>query len=492
MTRSGAGPTRDDEDDLPRIVLPTPGGRKPDVPPAPVATTDPPRPLPSLSVADILAGFRFESGDLPMMVARAAPLLNLAHALRQNDYTDQVGALRRELTEAARRYNSDLATAGILPEQARAAHYVVCGTLDDVIRNTDWGAEWAVDGLVSTFHHDVQGGERVYDLLGHFQKTPRANRDVLLLIYLCLSLGFEGRARVSPRGATELAQVRENLFRVLRTEFDIVERDLSPQWQGEDAEHTQTRRGMLFWLVTGVTVLVLLALFVTLSLLLNRSAEATLERLAALPPGEVPSLALPDPPPPPTPLPEPEPEPVLVEPDPPAPEPPSTPAIETFIAFLQPEVDEGLVRLFREGDAVLVRVNNAGAFAMGTSEINADFVPIFDRIGQALVAEDFDVLILGHTDNLPIISAPYPNNEFLSTARAAAVRDIFLGYITPDRAEIRGLADTRPIAPNTTPEGREANRRTEILVREAGDVIPPGLLSQGALTQGPNETEATP
>lgn len=492
MSRSTAGSTPDDEDDLPRIVLPTPGGRKPEAPAAPSAAPDPVRPLPSLSVADILAGFRFETGDLPIMVARAAPLLNLAHALRQNDYTSQIGALRRELTEAVRRYNSDLSTAGILPEQARAAHYVVCGTLDDVIRNTDWGGEWAVDGLVSTFHHDVQGGERVYDLLGHFQKTPRANRDILLLIYLCLSLGFEGRARVSPRGATELAQVRENLFRVLRTEFDIVERDLSPQWQGEDAAHTRTRRGLMFWLISGVTLLFLLALFVTLSLLLNRSAEATLERLAALPPGDVPSLALPEPLPPPTPLPEPQPAPVAVEPEPPAPEPPSTPAIETLIAFLQPEVDEGLVRLFRDGDAVLVRVNNAGAFAPGTSEINADFVPIFDRIGQALVAEDFDVLILGHTDNLPIVSAPYPNNEFLSNARAAAVRDIFLGYIASDRTEIRGLADTRPIASNETPEGREANRRTEILVREAGDDIPPGLLSQGSLSQGLTETEVAP
>lgn len=486
--RRAVGPTPPpDEDDLPRIVLPTPGGRKPKAePPEPVAPADPPAPEPALSVSDILDGFRFEAGDLPIMVARAAPLLNLAHALQQTDYSGQIGALRRELTAAARNYETELATAGILPDQARAAHYVVCATLDDVIRNTDWGGEWAVEGLVSTFHHDVLGGEKVYDLLAHFQRTPRANRDLLLLIYLCLSLGFEGRARVSARGATELAQVRENLFRVLRTEFDIVERDLSPHWQGEDAAHAPLRRGLVFWLVTGLTLVALLAIFLTLSLLLNRNAEATLERIATLPPGEVPSLAIPEAPappaPPPAPVATPEPKPAPVE----APPEPTLPAIETFIAFLQPEVEDGLVRLYRDGNAVLVRVNNNGAFPPGSAEINIDFVPTFDRIGQALAAEDFDITVLGHTDALPINSVVFPSNFHLSTARAAAVRDILLGYVSEGRVEIRGLAETMPLADNATPEGREANRRTEILVRDAGDVVPPGLLSQGSLNDDPD------
>ncbi|QBF32480.1 type VI secretion system protein TssL, long form [Thalassococcus sp. S3] len=473
---NGSADRQDDE--TPRIVLPTPGGkrREPQPEAAPAPPPEPAAPDPALSVADILSGFRFETGDLPVMVAQAAPLLNLAHALRQAREGASMGDLRRELTKAARDYEKALATAGILPDQARAAHYVVCATLDDVIRNTSWGAEWSVEGLVSTFHQDVLGGEKVYDLLSHFQKTPRANRDLLLLIYLCLSLGFEGRARVSPRGATELAQVRENLYRTLRTEFDIVERDLSPLWQGEDAVMKPMRRGLIFWLVTGAVLLLLIVLFVIFTLALNRSADATLARLGALPPGEAPSLFVPEPPAPPEPVVEPEPP--AEEPNAPA-APPEPPAIEMFIAFLQPEVEEGLVRLYREENAVLVRVANAGAFNPGGAQINAEFVDIFDRIGQALAAEDFEVTVLGHTDNLPISSAPYPSNFHLSTARAAAVRDILLGYVEPQRISIQGVAETQPIATNATPEGREANRRTEILVREVGDRVPPELLSRG-------------
>ncbi|WP_152613080.1 type VI secretion system protein TssL, long form [Tateyamaria sp. ANG-S1] len=466
----------EEDDETPRIVLPTPGAARPPADPAPqVVDTDPPAPAAELSVGDILNGFRFSGGDLPDMVAKAAPLLNLAHALRTGQNPPAVPELRRELTGAARRYEAALAAAGTLPDQARAAHYVVCATLDDVIRNTDWGSEWAVEGLVSTFHHDVLGGDKVFALLDHFQQTPRNNRDLLLLIYLCLSLGFEGRARVSSRGLAELALVRENLFRTLRTQFDIVERDLSPQWRGEDAAHNPIRAGLLFWLLSGAALLALLVVFIVYTSLLNRAADGTLAQLSVLPPDGPPSLYVPEPP---APEPEPQPEPLVTPP--PAPEsPPQTPPIDAFVAFLQPEVDEGLVRLFRAEDAVLVRIANNGAFGSGSTTIEETFVDVFDRIGQALAAETFDVTVLGHTDNVGIRAAPFPNNYFLSQARASAVRDLLLPYVEEQRITIDGLGPNRPIATNETEEGREANRRTEILVREPGARVPDSLLTEG-------------
>ena len=366
-----------------------------------------------------------------------------------------------------------------MPEQARAAHYIVCATLDDVIRNTPWGGSWAVDGLVSTFHQDVQGGERVFDLLAHFQRNARVNRDLLLLIYLCLSLGYEGRTRVESRGATELAQTRESLFRVLRTEFDIVERDLSPLWQGEDAAHSPAKRGAVFWLVTGLVALALLALFVTLTTLLNGFAQGTLEEFAGLPPGEVPSLAIAEPPPEPTPLPPMRP---VEQAPPPTPiDAPAPPVIEDFIGFIQPEVEDGLVELFRQDNAVLIRISNFGVFASGEADIEPEFVPVFDRIGRALAPNNFEIIVIGHTDSRPISDPRFPNNQFLSNARANAVRDVLLGFVDEGRVEIQGRgAQDLLIDPEVTEDDFATNRRTEILVLEAGAEVPPGLLSQGA------------
>ncbi|WP_372574348.1 type VI secretion system protein TssL, long form [Ruegeria jejuensis] len=467
MTAASSPPDGKDE---PLIVLPTPGKKRDPVRPAPEAepVADP------ISVPDILAGFRLDGSDLPVVVAEAAPLLNLAHALRKRELTPDLSQLRRETIAAVKDYEKRLGAAGIVPLQARAAHYVVCATLDDVIRNRPWGEGWAIEGLVSTFHHDVTGGDKVFELLRRFQQEPGTYRDILMLIYLCLSLGFEGRTRVSARGGLELAQIRDNLYRVLRQHFDGTERDLSPHWQGEDAAHMPLRRGRMFWLLSGLALLLLSLIFLAFTLLLGRATNGTLDQMATLPPDDVPTLFIPVATPPPTPPPA-EAPPLKVEPV--VPEqpiaPPSPPPIEVFISFLQPEVEQGLVTLLRDGDSVLVRIANSGAFGVGAAWVEEDFEPLFHRIGQALAAEDFNVTVLGHTDNLPIRAAPYPSNFHLSTARANAVRDILVGYVPSDSVDIRGEADTRPIASNDTPEGRERNRRTEILVRGAGDRVDP-------------------
>ena len=461
----------------PRIVLPTPG-RPREAPPA--AAPGPVAPPAPMAVSDILEGFRLDGGQVPVLVAEAAPLLNLADILRQRETAPDLAALRAQTVEAVRAYETRLGAAGIPPQQARAAHYVVCATLDDVIRSRPWGEGWSVEGLVSTFHHDVTGGDKVFELLAHFQTAPGANRDLLLLIYLCLSLGFAGRTRVSRRGGLELMQTRENLYRILRAQFGVPEADLSPHWRGVDAAHEPlgARRGLLLFL--GLLTLLLTGLFLALSSLLGRSTDDALTRMASLPPGTVPSLAA-APPPEPIPLAPPEEEaPPAAEPAPAPEEVAAPPApVEAFISFLQPEVEEGLVRLYRDGDAVLVRIANTGAFRTGRSEVEPDFLPLLDRIGQALTAEEFDVTVLGHTDDQPIRNAPFKSNLHLSTARAEAVRNVLGGYVDPDGIEIGGEGDARPIASNATPEGREANRRTEILVRGAGERVSPDLLEAG-------------
>jgi type VI secretion system protein ImpK len=464
--------------DAPRIILPTPGRKWVVEEPAPTAQAPELHEDDGLSVSDITHGFRLEGGEIPVMVTEAAPLINLANAMRRKQVAPDIPALRRDTIAAIKTYEKQLSVAGILPEQARAAHYVVCATVDDVIRNTPWGGDWAIEGLVSTFHHDVTGGDKVFELLAYFQNAPGANRDLLLLIYLCLSLGFEGRTRVSPRGGLELSQVRDNLYRILRGQFGMLDRDLSPSWKGEAAAHERLRAGRLFWLVVGTLLLGMSLLFGAFTTRLGTAADATLAQMAALPPETPPSLFIPEPP---VPVVEEVPEALSPPPKPAPPDetaPPEVDPIEAFMSFLQPEVDAGLVRLYREEDAVLVRIANAGVFDRASADINPEFQTIFNRIGQALAVEDFDVMVFGHTDNVPI-SEGYRSNFHLSNARARAVHDILVGYVDDARVGIRPVADLCPIADNATDAGRAANRRTEILVIGAGERVDSSLYTEG-------------
>jgi chemotaxis protein MotB len=101
-----------------------------------------------------------------------------------------------------------------------------------------------------------------------------------------------------------------------------------------------------------------------------------------------------------------------------------------------------------------------------------------DRVGEmlseALPGRRFR--IEGHSDNVPVgpgLRDRYPSNWELSAARASAVARYLIENhdVAASDLEVLGFAETRPVAPNTTPEGRSRNRRVRIAVLpQASDV----------------------
>ena len=88
-------------------------------------------------------------------------------------------------------------------------------------------------------------------------------------------------------------------------------------------------------------------------------------------------------------------------------------------------------------------------------------------MGDALVDYDDNIITIeGHTDNVPINTARYPNNMMLSLYRAYSVFDFFVSEkgFSEKSMSSSGRGDAVPIATNDTPEGRAQNRRVEIKV----------------------------
>jgi chemotaxis protein MotB len=104
------------------------------------------------------------------------------------------------------------------------------------------------------------------------------------------------------------------------------------------------------------------------------------------------------------------------------------------------------------------------------SSSQADLTPsgkaLIERLTPLLKQAVGLILIEGHTDNIPIKSAQFPSNWELGSARATSVLH-FLASQQIDSSRLRAItyADTVPIADNSTPEGREKNRRVSILIK---------------------------
>ncbi len=109
-------------------------------------------------------------------------------------------------------------------------------------------------------------------------------------------------------------------------------------------------------------------------------------------------------------------------------------------------------------------------FEVGKAQVKPEAFETLDE-AAALIRKYIGrkIVIEGHTDNTPIHDASFADNRALSQARAEAVRDYFVKNkgLDGSRLTARGFGDRRPIADNSTPEGRRKNRRVEIIIEKA-------------------------
>lgn len=125
----------------------------------------------------------------------------------------------------------------------------------------------------------------------------------------------------------------------------------------------------------------------------------------------------------------------------------------------------------------MVKFESDLLFKKGSDVVTPDAAKAVEalcKIINSAEAAQFDVIIAGHTDNVPILKAStkqrHPNNWYLSVHRAIAVEKIMEDNgVLPKRMSVRGFGEYRPIAPNKAgKQGNPKNRRVEIYIVPAG------------------------
>jgi type VI secretion system protein ImpK len=145
------------------------------------------------------------------------------------------------------------------------------------------------------------------------------------------------------------------------------------------------------------------------------------------------------------------------------------PAPERFSLkkFLATEIARNQVTVDELPDRIIVLIHGDGLFDSGVEIIKPTYLPILERIGEGLAQTKGRIEVTGHSDNVPISTSRFPSNRALSQARADEVlRVLAQGVSEINRLSSLGLADSKPIASNSSAEGRARNRRVEITVFE--------------------------
>ena len=387
------------------------------------------------------------------LVALATPLFSLISRIRNRAQHLDSEKLRQSVVAEVRRFEEAALKARIEPKNIKVARYALCATLDDVVLNTPWGdqSNWAQRSMVATFHRETVGGDRFYDLLSRLEQDPGGNIDLLEFMYMCLSLGFEGRLRVDPAGATRHQEIRASLAGIIRAQRGSSEHDLSPHWKGVDRPHRPLSAWRPVWVAVAALAAILALGFTGLSWALGNNTQRLIGQLAAIDTGSPPQMSRPAPPPP-----------------APPPTPREVAQLETVSGFLSEEIAEGLIEVLEDGNELTIRIAGAEMFASASDVLQDRYRLPLERVANALNEVEGRVIVAGHSDSIPINTARFPSNTHLSLARATTVK-VFLADLLdePGRLTAEGRAEREPIADNATAEGRAANRRIEvILIRE--------------------------
>ena len=146
---------------------------------------------------------------------------------------------------------------------------------------------------------------------------------------------------------------------------------------------------------------------------------------------------------------------------------------EKFVIRLKTMIDGGQLTVSIEQGRIVINLPNNVLFKSGSANLNPEGKEALAQIASVLSQfSDRRFQIEGHTDNKPISSVRFPSNWELSTSRALTVVHLLTDMdVNPENISAAGFGEFRPRADNETEEGRQLNRRIEIIMLPNLDIL---------------------
>ncbi len=377
----------------------------------------------------------------PLLEA-AQPLLRALADMPIELGTEGVVVFHRLLEREVVTFQSLCNSAHIKHEHVVAASYSLCTALDEAANSTLWGGGqggdagvWAVRQLAAQFHGDTKGGDKFFLLVGRLAASPQEHTDLLELMYQVLGLGFEGRFSTASNGRRQLETIRHRLLTLLASARGDVPHDLSPHWRGVGAGKFRLLRSIPVWVTASVLALALLGLFAWYKYRLVQTTVDVEQRIDAIAKMRPPPVVA-----------------------------PPTRSLR-LKELLSAEIARGTVSVDEDDRHSAVSFKGDDMFVAGQARLNPKILPVLAKVADEINQVTGTVQVTGHSDNQPIKTREFPDNQALSQKRAAAAARVLQDKgVDSSRLKIEGRGDSAPVADNATLAGRARNRRIDIVV----------------------------
>ncbi len=390
----------------------------------------------------------------PLLEAAEPLLLALAQMPASLDGAVPIEAFRELLHREVINFQMLAHKALVSREDVATASYLLCTALDEAASRTAWGGGtekelgvWSTGMLAQRIHGDLQGGTKFFLIAGRLAERPDEFHDMLELMYYILNLGFKGEYSVAVDGKERLEAIRHDLYVLISTKRDPIAPALSLHWRGVGAEKFKLLRSVPVWVSLTVFGLGVLGMFGWYKYQLTTQSDQLITTINAI--GKM--------------------------------TPPPVQAVSLKLAqLLKDEIALGVVTVNENDSHSDVIFKGDDMFVPGQAKINPKMLPLLNKVAAEVSKVTGAVQVIGHSDNQPIKTRQFPNNQVLSEERAASVGDVLqAGGVAANRMEIIGRGDAKPVANNANAAGRAKNRRVEIMVTKgaAATTAAPALTS---------------
>ncbi len=216
------------------------------------------------------------------LITAAFTLLNLQVELRACVSHPDVASLQKKLVKEIKKFEHSALELHLTEDIIVTARYVLCCCVDEAVLNTPWGtqSDWVQQSLLSTFHKELFGGVKFFEILQKLQSRVSENIYLLELMYLCISLGFEGKFSVEANGKQLISDIREKLYRDLQQGRQKMGEELSPNWEKPaNLENGKLMKLIPLWVVLSISLAFMAVVYTGFRIWLFSSTAPVVEQL---------------------------------------------------------------------------------------------------------------------------------------------------------------------------------------------------------------------
>ncbi|MFJ2983600.1 MULTISPECIES: type IVB secretion system protein IcmH/DotU [unclassified Pseudomonas] len=207
--------------------------------------------------------FQLRGGFKNPMVDAAMPLFGMVMRLRKLDSLPNIVDVHKQVHNQVTAIVQEMEQHAYEPAHLLAYSYGLCLYLDEAVMSRPWGKNscWSQRPLLSEFHHETWGGEKIFTVLSRMMQEPKRYRDVLEFMYYCLCLGLKGKYGIEPKGDETLQALIVKLYGIIRELRGPVPEHLCDPLSNVAPRNFRMRRQWPWWTPLAISAVGMVGLY---------------------------------------------------------------------------------------------------------------------------------------------------------------------------------------------------------------------------------------